>query len=156
MAVNNSAAVYIDGINYTSKLVLPVKLSFMLDESLDEAIITLKHVKKAVFQPLTPVEIRVGNNVAWQKKLASSESGTYYFVVASDAAEESPVGSGLYDHELALVEVTKIAECIVVDTNTVTNDIGRVYTDNQYPATEDIQNQPNDYEWNDVDGWDGY
>ena len=32
-------------------------------------------------------------------------------------------------HELYLIEVTKVTECIVVDALTYTNDIGRNYTE---------------------------
>ena len=135
MAVKNSISVYIDGINRTDRLVLPVKLSGLLDESLDEAVVTLRHVPKEVFLPLTPVEIRVSNAVGWNGEEGEREEKTYYYVVSGDTAEESPVGSGLYNHELALVEVTKIAECIVVDTLTYTNDIGRIYTKNAKAVT---------------------
>lgn len=132
--VNNEITVYIDGINRTSKLVVPFKFSSLLDESLDEAVITLKHVGKEIFQPLTPVEIHVTNTVTIGST-TNTQTRVYRYVVAGDAAEESPVGSGLYDHDLALVEVTKFAECIVVDTITVTNDIGRNYTANAAPVT---------------------
>ena len=143
--VNNEITVYIDGINRTSKLVVPFKFSSLLDESLDEAVITLKHVGKEIFQPLTPVEIHVTNTVTIGST-TNTQTRVYRYVVAGDAAEESPVGSGLYDHDIALVEVTKIAECIVVDTLTVTNDIGRVYADGA------IQVQPQDESFNSVFG----
>lgn len=145
MAVKNDIAIYIDGINRTSKLAMPVKFSALLDESLDEAVISLKHVKKDIFQPLTPVEIHVTNTVRLGNT-TKSETKVYYFYVSGDTAQESPVGSGLYDHDIALVEVTKIAECIVVDTLTVTNDIGRVYADGA------IQVQPQDESFNSVFG----
>ena len=67
MAVKNDVAVYINGINYTKKLVYPMKFSFLLDESLDEGTIALRHVKREISQPLTPVEIRVRNTVYWGK-----------------------------------------------------------------------------------------
>lgn len=140
--VNNDIAVYIDGINRTSKLVYPVKLSFLLDDSLDEAVITLKHVKKDIFQPLTPVEIHVANTVTIGST-TTTQTKVYYFVVAGDSVTESPVGSGLYNHQLALVEVTKAAECIVVDTLTVTNDIGRNYTLHPSPVVP-VDNEANE------------
>lgn len=128
MAVKNDVAVYIDGINRTNKLIAPVKISEMLDESLDEATISLRHVKKELFPPLTPVEIHVTNTLLFHGSVKSTQTKVYRFVVSGDAVTESPVGSGLYDHDIALVEVTKVAECIVVDTITFTNDIGRMYT----------------------------
>lgn len=134
MAVKNDIAVYINGINYTKKLVYPMKFSFLLDESLDEGAIALRHVKREIFQPLTPVEIRVRNTVYWGKTVDKVETATYYYVIAGDTVEEVPTGSGLYNHDIALVEATKVAECIIVDTLTVTNDIGRVYTDSPSPV----------------------
>ena len=56
------------------------------------------------------------------------EENVFYYVIANDNATEFTPGSGLYNHELYLIEVTKIAECIVVDALTYTNDIGRNYT----------------------------
>ncbi|MDE6505524.1 MAG: hypothetical protein K2L42_06630 [Clostridia bacterium] len=55
---------------------------------------------------------------------------TKYYVVANDVATETQIGSGLYNHDLTLIEVTKVAECYVVDTTTITNDLGRSYTEN--------------------------
>ena len=143
MAVKNKVSVYIlgdstrssSGINRTAHLVLPVKTSDLLDESLDEAVIELKRVKKEVFKPLTPVEIHITNTVSWKNGAGTTEEKVLYFLIAGDAAEENPVGSGRYDHMLALVECTKLAECIVCDTQTVTNVLGRVYTDNAYLVT---------------------
>ena len=54
----------------------------------------------------------------------------FYYVIANDNATEFTPGSGLYNHELYLIEVTKVTECIVVDPLTYTNDIGRNYTEN--------------------------
>lgn len=130
--VKNDIAVYIDGINRTNKVIVPFKFSGILDESLDEAVISLRHVQKELFTPLTPVEIHVTNTVSIQGKTQSTETQVFYFVVSGDAVTESPIGSGLYNHELALVEVTKTAECVVMDTLTITNDIGRTYTENAY------------------------
>lgn len=132
--VDNNVSVWLDGINYTGKLVMPAKLGFLLDETLDEATISLRHVKKEMFPPLTPVEIEVENTVSFGSVTVNTEKKTYRFVVAGDAVEEKPAGSGLYDHDISLVEITKIAECIVVDTNTVTNVIGRTYTQNASPV----------------------
>ena len=125
--IKNTVSVYIDGINRTDKLLASSTGSNVLDEVLDEGVIRLRYVKKAKFSPLLPVEIHVTNTVRLGNT-TKSETKVYYFYVSGDTAQESPVGSGLYDHDIALVEVTKIAECIVVDTLTVTNDIGRVYT----------------------------
>ncbi|MDE7329971.1 MAG: hypothetical protein K2N30_02585, partial [Clostridia bacterium] len=55
---------------------------------------------------------------------------TKYYIVADDSAEEMLIRKGFYNHDLYLIEVTKIAECYVVDTLTFTNDAGRSYTEN--------------------------
>lgn len=133
--VNNNAEVYINGINYTAKLVMPVKWSGLLDESLDEAMISLRHVKKReVFTPGLPVELHIKNTVVLGST-SKTEEQTLYFLLAGDASEENPAGSGLYDHDITLVETTKYAELIICDTQTITNVIGRVYTENAYPVT---------------------
>ena len=133
--IKNTVSVYIDGINRTDKLLASSTGSNVLDEVLDEGVIRLRYVKKAKFSPLLPVEIHVTNALIRKGKVLNTWNQTYYYVIAGDSAEESPNGSGLYNHEIALVECTKIAECIVCDTQTVTNTAGRVYTDYAYPVT---------------------
>lgn len=132
MAVRNSAAVYINGINYTHYVVMPLKWGNFLDEQLDETIITLRRSKKKVFPPLTPVEVRLTNELYWGNVTDKLKKETKQFIIANDNATESPVGKGLYDHELYCIELTKILECIIVDTCTFTNDLGRTYTKNSF------------------------
>lgn len=143
MAVKIQTAVYIDGINRTSKTVLPIKFGNFLDERLDECNLSLRAIKQETFSPLTPVEIRVksteyfGN---WNDNptLSGEESEeVYHYTVANDTASEVRPGSGLFNHELYLLEVTKVAECIIVDALTYTNDIGRNYTENA-PLAEPV------------------
>ena len=126
--VSNNVAVYINGINYTAKLVTPVKWSGLLDESLDEAMIALRHVKKRdVFMPGLPVELHVKNTVVLGST-SKTEEKILYYLLAGDASEETPAGSGLYDHDISLVEPTKYAELVICDTQTITNVIGRDFT----------------------------
>lgn len=145
MAIKNSFAVYIDGINRTSRAVMPLKWADFLDERLDECYLSLRGIKKKNFPPLTPVEIVLSNKLYWHKGeegkeiISAPEKRTKYFIVADDNAGESPLGTGLYDHELYLLEVTKSSERAVVDTITFTNDIGRDFTGN---ATE-VAPEPN-------------
>lgn len=135
MSYQNTAAVYVDGINRTANTVLPLKWGNFLDERLDECSLSLRAVKKKIFAPLTPVEIEITNQKYYgagkNKRILNTRKETKYYLVANDNASEFQIGSGLYNHELSLIEVTKYAECIVVDTNTVTNSLGRVYTDNE-------------------------
>lgn len=65
MAIRNSAAVYIGGINYTHYVVMPLKWGNFLDEQLDEMNITLRRSKRRVFAPLTPVEVHLKNEMYW-------------------------------------------------------------------------------------------
>lgn len=134
MAVHMQTAVYIDGINRTSKTVLPIKFGNFLDERLDECNLSLRGVKVETFSPLTPVEIRIKSTEYFgdwnDNPTLSGEANeeVYHYIVANDSATEVRPGSGLFSHELYLLEVTKVAECIVVDALTYTNDIGRNYT----------------------------
>lgn len=136
MAVKNTVALYIDGINRTSNMVMPFKWGNFLDERLDECHISLRAIqRKKIFQPLTPVEIQLNNEIYWgsgvHRVTESKRERTKYYIVANDSVTETQVGANLYNHELDLIEVTKIAECFVVDTITFTNDIvGRDYTNN--------------------------
>ena len=135
MAVHIQTAVYIDGINRTSKTVLPIKFGNFLDERLDECNLSLRAINVETFSPLTPVEIRVKSteyfgNWKVNPTLSGDESEeVYHYIIANDTATEVRPGSGLFNHELYLLEVTKVAECIIVDALTYTNDIGRNYTE---------------------------
>lgn len=145
MAVQNIIHVFIDGVNRTSNVVVPVKFGNFLDERLDECYLSLRGIKKEYFQPLTPVEIRIVNETYWggeaqvtgeiyggtvNKVTEQKNEETKYYIIADDSSTETLVGKNVYNHELCLIEVTKIAECYVVDTLTFTNDLGRAYTAN--------------------------
>lgn len=140
MAIKNSTAVYIDGKNVSANTVLPLKIGNFLDERLDECQLSLRGVNKEHFTPLTPVEIVVKNKRYWGMKNADGKTTekTYHFVVANDSASEMQIGKGLYNHDLYLVEVTKAAECFVVDTITFTNDLGRFYAE-ESNASPDVR-----------------
>lgn len=146
MAVKNKIVIYIDGISYTPKLVIPVKIGELLDERLDECTISLRNVKVERFAPMTPVELVITNDVYWgeydKDKVYHREEAVKYFLLADDAATESLLGKGFYDHDLALIEVTRAAELIVVDTITFTNDIGRNYAANAKPISPDTTENP--------------
>ncbi len=135
MAVKIETAVYIGGVNRTARTVLPIKFGNFLDERLDECNLSLRAVKKEVFSPLTPVEVRVKQTEyfgEWDNSprlTGVEDEQVFYCLVANDNATEVRAGSGLYNHELYCIEVTKAAECVVVDALTYTNDIGRNYTD---------------------------
>lgn len=126
--VNNKISVYIDGINMTHYVVQPFKCSELLDEQLDEAVISLRNCPLKVIPPLTTVEIRITNEITMGSAAVSSQTETIYMIVSSmPDSEEMPVGSGRYNHDLAVMECTKEAERVISDSVTYTNDIGRVY-----------------------------
>lgn len=133
MAIQNQISVYIDGINRTANVVLPIKFGNFLDERLDECQLSLRGVKKEHFSQLTPVEIHINSTIYWgtnNKRIDRTQEKVYRFIIANDNGSEMQVGRGLYNHDLYLIEVTKGAELYVVDTLTFTNDLGRNYTSN--------------------------
>ncbi len=130
MAVYNKIAVYVNGINLTRYVVMPIKWANLLDEQLDEAVISLRNCPVKVIAPLTPVEIRITNQVIMQKghNPVYSKSITKYMIVADQPdSNENPVGSKRYDHDLYIIEATKLLERTIVDSITYTNDLGKDY-----------------------------
>ncbi len=109
----------IDGVDYTQHLALPVKWNALLDERLDEGRASLRHTKKDLFRIGARVTLNLGNG-----------DGDIDFIVAEDEAAEIPCGSRYYNHELMLIEPTKILERIPVETLTFTNNLGRNYANN--------------------------
>lgn len=142
MSYINGYTVYVDGINRTHNAVMPLKWGNFLDERLDEMYLPLRKIKRETFSQLTPVEIILSNKFYMhankiseaQETVPNQEDRTKYYIVADGQAEENPVGSGFYDHELYLIEVTKYAECVTCDTQTITNDLGRYYTTKAFPV----------------------
>lgn len=114
-------SIKINGKEFNKHAVLPFKWSSYLDERLDEGRISLKGVPNKLFTPLTPVVIdcTISGKTTHER---------IDFVVSSDESSELPPGSGSYDHELVLIEPTKILERIVCDTLVFQNNLGRTYT----------------------------
>lgn len=99
--------ILIDGVDYTSSCALPFKEQYVLDSALDNGVLNLFMIpRKEVFKPFTPITI-------------TKDSDTYTMFVASDKVTEI-VGTGKYNHDLVLIEETKLLEKKVVDTNTTT------------------------------------
>ncbi len=116
----------ISGVNYDDNAVAPFKWSKLLDERLDEARLSLKSVEKDIFTPLSTVEITVALNDKPPRSLD--------YAIATDQASEVPPGSGQYDHELTLIEPTKIMERVSCETLSFQNSLGRTYTANAVEA----------------------
>lgn len=119
----NNLSVIINGTDYSSRVPFPVKTSQLLDEQLDEGFIALLQVPVKIFPPLTNVTIVLSNS-------AQGTSLTFNMIVATDKAEETPPGSGLYNHEIYLIEETKYLEGFICRSHGYVNDLGRIYTTN--------------------------
>ena len=139
--IKNSAVIYINGINMTAFTVAPLKWANLLDERLDEMFLGLRRCPFEVFKPLTPVEIHFTNRLYFGSTTVDTQTDIKRYIVATDEnATENPVGSGFYDHDLYIIELTKYLECIVVDTSTITNDLGRNYTNGARSALYQVNN----------------
>lgn len=60
------------------------------------------------------------------------ETRVFWFFVANDRSLEKPAGSGKYNHDIYLIELTKIAERHIGDTLTFTNGLGSEYNDKTF------------------------
>lgn len=142
----NRILVKINGVDYSNKIVAPFKFADLLDERLDEAYFTLKNLKQNLpFRPLSLVEIDLicdgRQRVVGQKETLRTDVVQEYdsikhtltqkiskrYVVATDKANEFPVGSGLYTHDLYVIEETKILEGFICDSISFTNPLGHDY-----------------------------
>lgn len=134
------------------------KFANILDEQLDEATITLKGDTTAYYEPFTRVKVTITNTPEckvtqsmyeeiranaeqtinqWHHDadtLQLTETKLFFMFIANDRAIEVPVGSGLYNHDIYLIELTKITERYICDSITFTNSLGNSYLDNQQKA----------------------
>ena len=104
--------------NYDNAI-LPFKYGTFLDEQLDYAVVTIERIRKKEIPLLTMVNviIEVDNDVNQRILLEN-------MLVVNDESFESPVGSGLYKHDLTIIEGTKLAEGIPVESLCFTNPSG--------------------------------
>lgn len=146
---NNQTKAYED---YTAFAVFPLKVAHLLDEQLDEANLTLKGITSKYFQPQTRVRITITNfpecvitESKFQELNANNENPeqvtlnlvgnrlrattTINMIIANDRAVEVPVGSGRYNHEIYLIELTKLMERFIGDSLTFTNALGNKFLD---------------------------
>ena len=144
---NRETGIYED---YSAYATNPAKHSELLDEQLDEAFITLKRCPLYSIEPMTEVRIIHTTesagifSAAYYAKILSqtedngatmtfssgkiTETRTLGYIVANDTAIEVPSGSGKYDHQLYLIELTKILEGFIGDSITFTNPKGAAFT----------------------------
>ena len=132
-------------VDYSKYLVAPPKFAQLLDEQLDEATISLKKIRKDIFNPNTICRLTIINtpesiyysdydvrqraesevNISYDvdtKKI--TEELTQLYVIANDSSVETTSGSGTYDHDIYLIELTKIMEGYIGDSITFTNVLG--------------------------------
>ena len=104
-------------------VVLPFKYGKLLDEQLDYAVFSINRTTVQKFPLNTLVSARV---------LSDANEYTIFenWLIVSDESVESPVGSGFYNHEIMIVEPTKLAEGIPVESLCFTNPTGNDYTRN--------------------------
>lgn len=132
----------------TPYAVFPLKVANLLDEQLDEANLTLKGIDIGYLQPFTEIEIKIRHIVDCVltdaqysaivgacelsgiavDESSRSETLTLTMVVANDRAVEVPVGSGRYNHEVYLIERTKLLERFIGDSITFSNPLGSQYS----------------------------
>lgn len=130
----------------TAYAVFPLKVANLLDEQLDEANLTLKGIDIEYLQPFTEIEIKIRHIVdcvltdAQYSAIVEArelpnvdiysmrEVATLTMVVANDRAIEVPVGSGRYNHEVYLIEQTKLLERFIGDSITFSNPLGSQYS----------------------------
>ncbi len=108
--------VFIDGKEYKNA-VYPFKFEELLDEQLDNAMLTINRVNVEFFAPTTPVKIVITSDTEKRKKNVRE----LYYVISNDSYRESPSGSGLFNHTLSLIEPTKLLEGALVETLAFTN-----------------------------------
>ena len=104
-------------------VVLPFKYGKLLDEQLDYAVFSINRTTVQKFPLNTLVSARV---------LSDANEYTIFenWLIVSNESVESPVGSGFYNHEIMIVEPTKLAEGIPVESLCFTNPTGNDYTRN--------------------------
>lgn len=115
---------------------IPVKYGKLLDEQLDYAQVELLQIKKARFEPMTKASITITSKTEdGETQGGIFGDGVIEYLIADDESEETPVGSGIYNHTLTLIEYTKFLECFPLESLCFTNPRGNVYSSNQVAPT---------------------
>ena len=129
----NSFKITIEENDYTKFVPFPIKWQDLLDEQLDEATLTLLQVQDVKnFKPLTEVTI----TIYYINENNNSTSHKINMLVLSDKADEVPSGSGKYNHELSLIELTKWLEGFMVRSHGYVNSLGKNYVDKTWDGQD--------------------
>ena len=107
--------------------VFPYSYGNLLDESLDEANLSVVLSTKQKLAIQTKLTAVITND---------TKTYTRTYVVASDAVEEKPLGSGKYTHSLYLLEETKLLESITCGELTFTNTKSQAFADDTFVVGE--------------------
>lgn len=116
-----------DSLSYEVRSDFPYLFEDVLDSTLDSATITLTGTNEEIYEPLTDISITMNSK--------DYESTQTKWIIEEDYSEESPVGSGLFNHTFSLIEPTKYGEGFICDSLTVTHKGGNIYTNNAQPVT---------------------
>ena len=107
-------SIFINNVDVTQYGVLPIKTSRKLDEALDGGRIDLISTPFATpFEPQSIVTINY------------DDTDSERFVVAVDKVDQSIMDREIYDHQISIIEETKILEGKLVDNLTFTNVLSR-------------------------------
>ena len=118
----NKIKLYINGQDYSNHVPFPFKWQELLDEQLDEGSFSLLQVEEKIFKPLTDVKVEIINDYGMTMKEMD-------FLISNDKAEEIPSGSGKYNHEIYVIELTKWLEGFMCRSVGFTNSLGKYYAD---------------------------
>ena len=99
-----------------NNVAVPVKYGMLLDEQLDFATVSLMRVRKREFKPLTRARLTIESKTESGGTQGGIINGKLEYFIANDDFYEAPVGSGMYNHELTLIEPTKLLECFPLET----------------------------------------
>lgn len=112
----------ISGIDYSRYLPFPLEETLTLDESLATSSVRLVNTRiKAPFKPFSRVRLGIGSSARW-------------YILSDDRVTEHH-GTGLYTHDIGLVEQTKETERISTGGKAFTNPLVRDYEEVQALAS---------------------
>lgn len=138
--------------DYTKYAIFPPKGANLLDEQLDEFELQLSRTKTSIFLPQTEIRLTITSkskakysaDMFEEVKARCDTPSAFTFThnadntitvervinmfIASDNATERPIGKETYDHNLYLIELTKLLESYICDSITFTNPLGNNYT----------------------------
>lgn len=104
-------------------VILPIRTKETLDESLDEAkILTFNNDRATPYEPFTKVCITITDSDNNTKR-------EFYVVSYDNVKENRKFSSNRYNHDIELIEATKILERYTVDNITFTNKYNKLYND---------------------------